>query len=165
MSVELRQARFEDLDHILALYAEVAGSPGCTWDDTYPNRDSLNDDFASDNLYVLMLEDRLIGAGSIVSKNELDELDCWMTGHGYVCEIARLVVGLRYQGRGYGVRMVGKLIEILKSRGCSVIHLLAADTHVAAIRMYERHGFLKRGRVDLYGHRYFAMELRIAELT
>lgn len=159
-SAMLRPAKKEELPQVLKLYRSVIGSPGCTWDVFYPNEMTLQEDFASGNLYVLDNGKQLIGAGSVVPENELDDLTFWGISKN-AREIARIVVAPIHQGKGYGKQLVSKLCKRMGEAGCEAVHLLAATQNPAACRLYERVGFRRKGKCNRYGHDYYAYEKKL----
>ena len=44
-----RKAVKEDLPLVLQLYKSVIGTPGCVWDEEYPNEETLKEDFEGEN--------------------------------------------------------------------------------------------------------------------
>lgn len=79
-----RKGRREEAEKILELYQSVIGSEFCTWNEFYPGREEIDADMSCGNLYVLTEEknpgdggaygeERIVGAASIVSENELDD--------------------------------------------------------------------------------------------
>ena len=42
-----KMAHPENTEEILSLYQSVMGTEGCTWDETYPSRETIAKDFAN----------------------------------------------------------------------------------------------------------------------
>lgn len=156
----LRQARKEELQKILKMYRSVIGKPGCNWSITYPNEVTLHEDFKTGNLYVLCKGKRLIGVGSIVPENELDDLDCWQYREN-VREIARIVIAPEYQGKGYGKHLVRKLCIRLEKMRCEAVHLLVSTENHHALNLYREAGFHHKGQCHRYDHDYYAYERKL----
>lgn len=156
----LQQAKKEDLRQILKMYRSVIGKPGCSWSVSYPNEVNLYEDFSTGNLYVLRKGKKMIGAGSIVPKNELDDLDCW-THRQNAREIARLVIAPEYQSKGYGKHLVRKLCHRLEKMGCQAVHLLASVDNHHALNLYRETGFRNVGQCRRYDHDYYAYERKL----
>ena len=72
-----RKAEKQDLEAVFALYRSVVGTPCCVWNDDYPGWPEIHEDFENGTLYVVSREEAILGAISIVVKNELDELTFW----------------------------------------------------------------------------------------
>ena len=156
----LRPARKEELPEILQLYRSVIGKSGCTWDVFYPNEATLQEDFETENLYVLCNGTHMIGAGSVVPENELEDLVFWEISEK-AREIARIVIAPAHQGKGYGKQLVSKLCKKLGHDGYSAVHLLAATQNPAACSLYARVGFRRKGACHRYDHDYYAYEKKL----
>lgn len=156
--MELSHARNTDIDYVRAMYRSMIGHPGCTWNELYPDEETLNNDIQNDCLYVLIHNERTIGAISVVPYNELNELTCWQE-YDNVSEIARVVIADDYQGHGYAKLMVSLLMDMLKNDGCKAVHLLVSVGNPAAISTYKATGFVHRGESFMYGNNYYAYEL------
>lgn len=151
-------ARFDDADKILALYRAVIGSEYCIWDASYPGKNEIQSDLAGDNLFVLRKDADIIGAISVVSENELDDLPFWTFRGTEIAEIARVAVAPDYQGQGLARHMIGKIERLLKDRGVAAVHLLAARANIPACQTYDKAGYKSIAECDRYGHRFVAYE-------
>lgn len=156
----LRLAKREELPAILRMYRSVIGKSGCNWSVTYPNEVTLYDDFHTGNLYVLCRGKKILGAGSIVPKNELDDLDCWYYRE-QPREIARIVIAPEHQGKGYGKQLVNKLCHKLEYTHCQVVHLLVSTENHHAQNLYRETGFYNKGQCQRYDHDYYAFERKL----
>lgn len=154
---KLKAATREDLPQILKLYRSVVGAKGCTWDAFYPNEDTLFEDFEAGQLFVLWKDEQMLGAGSIVPENELDDLEYWAFPEK-ARELARIVIAPEHQGRGYGSLLVQKLCDRLAQTGCKAVHLLVAQENTSAQRMYQKIGFQGKGTCHRYDIDFFAYE-------
>lgn len=150
-------ATINDIDAVVALYRAAVGTPGCTWNDEYPSRETAEEDLASGGLYVLRKAESVIGAVSIVNENELDGLECFKIRTG-AREFARLTVSPGFRGRGYAAHMLGKITEIAARAGATAWHILAATCNPSAIALYRAFGFSFLGECDMYGNRYYIGE-------
>lgn len=156
----LRPVSENDLVTVMEFYRSQIGTPGCTWNQYYPNEEILKEDFISGTLYGLYTEDELIGAISVDSENYLDKLPCWQFKSN-VKEIARVVISSKYQKQGFGSILLQMLFRLLKQQGTDTIHLLVSPDNERAIKLYSQFGFINRGQYYLYEHNYFAMETMI----
>lgn len=147
-----------ELQTIFALYQAVIGSEGCTWNSDYPGVLELSEDYANGNLFCMEYQKRIIGAVSIVTQNELDDLSCW-SFRSNMAEIARVVILPEFQGRGIADQMLTRLFRLLRSRGYLGVHLLAAKINHKAARLYDGLGFSVCGSEHCYGNAYFCREL------
>lgn len=102
----------------------------------------------------------MIGAGSIVPKNELDDLDVWQHREK-VGEIARIVIKPEYQSKGYGKHLVKKLFYQLDNKGHTAVHLLVSTENHHALNLYREVGFHCMGQCERYDHTYYAFEKKL----
>lgn len=156
----LRPAKKEELPEILKMYRSVIGKPGCNWSITYPNEVTLHEDFKAGSLYILRKGKKLIGAGSIVPTNELDDLDCWQYRKN-VREITRIVIAPAYQSKGYGKHLVRKLCLRLEKMDCEAVHLLVSTENHHALNLYRETGFHNKGPCWRYDQDYYAYERKL----
>ena len=154
---KLNAATREDLPQILKLYRSVVGTKGCTWDAFYPNEATLLEDFEAGQLFVLWKDEQMLGAGSIVLENELDDLAHWAFPEK-ARELARIVIAPKFQNCGYGRLLVQKLCDRLAQTGCRAVHLLVAQENTFAQRMYQTIGFQNRGTCHRYEIDFFVYE-------
>ena len=156
----LRPAKQENLPEILKMYRSVIEKPGCNWSISYPNEATLHEDFRTGNLYVLCRGKTIIGAGSIVPRNELDDLNCWYYREE-AREIARIVIKPEYQSKGYGKHLINKLCLKLEYKNCQVVHILVSKENHHALNLYRETGFRCKGECERYEHSYYAYERKL----
>lgn len=153
-------AKKEDLPDILKLYRSVIGKPGCTWSIAYPNEATLYEDFRTGNLFVLRQRGQIVGAGSIVPRNELDDLDCWQHKEN-AGEIARIVIRSDRQSRGYGKYLVDMLCHRLRKHNRKAVHILVATENHHALNMYRESRFHNVGSCHRYDLDFYAYERKL----
>lgn len=152
-----RTATQNDAEAIYSLYRSVIGQKFCTWNDIYPGLNEINHDIETCNTFLLIKDEIIIGAASIVPENELDELSCWNVKQN-AKEIARVVIAPLYQGQGYAKILAANIIAELKSRKCSAVHLSVAAVNIPAYKTYQGLGFITVGEADMYGNHYYLCE-------
>ncbi len=146
---------------VLALYASAIGSEFCAWDDEYPTIREINHDFETGNLFVMEEGGRIISAASIVPENEMDDQPAWRVSDGKHAEIARVVVGKEYRGRGIAKETVAGVLNALKARGRTSARLSVIKGHMPALKTYLKLGFERVGEADMYGHSYDLLEKKL----
>ena len=155
-NVSLRLAKADELQTVFHLYCSSVGREGCAWDDVYPGYREVEQDFAGQNLYVLVHEDRIYGAVSVVDPPELANEDIWSSES--FAEIARVVVDASVSGQGYASFMLRQLFRILKEQGTASVRLSVSLGNPAALRLYQKLRFRFLKRKELYGGEYFLCE-------
>lgn len=85
------------------------------------------------------------GTHEVIGHIELDDLD-WGNKSGRLCRV--LVGDPSLRGKGIGVQMTRKILEVgFNQLGLHRIDLVVFDFNEAALRCYERVGFVKEGRL------------------
>ena len=92
-----------DIPEIAHIYRSLVGTPGCTWEEDYPSRETAEDDIAQGALYILKSGDGIIAVASIGAFDELGHLQ-WALCNA--CELARIGVVPRMQKQGIGTIML-----------------------------------------------------------
>ncbi|MBQ8961774.1 MAG: GNAT family N-acetyltransferase [Ruminococcus sp.] len=154
---ELRKAKTSEAEAILRLYRCAAKAEGCTWDEGYPNAQTVAEDLAAESLYVLDMEGKPAGCVSVVPENELDGLDCWQVTES-CCEIARVAIDRQLQGRGLSKELLRLLFAELSRQGLRSVHILVAEQNLIARRTYASLGFEFYGNYFMFGHDFIAAE-------
>lgn len=155
-----RKAETGDEEAVTALYRAVTGTPFCTWDESYPGETELTGDLSAGSLYVLEEDRAIIGAISVVPKNELDGFGCWAVREN-AREFARVVLKPDQQGKGLSVYLVEGVIRELQKQGAAAIHIAVAKGNIPAQKLYRKTGFDFCGEADMYGHSFFLCEKHI----
>ncbi len=152
-----RLARQEEQNAILSLYQDAASDPFSTWNEYYPSMQEIEHDIETGNLYLLVEQDTLIGALSVVPENELDERPEWRIREN-AAEIARVAIARSHRGKGYAAVMMREILEQLKEEIYFSVHLSVAKKNLPALTTYEKLGFETVGEAQLWGNTYFLME-------
>ncbi len=153
-----RLATLEEVDAVVALYTAAKAEPYSVWNDEYPTRTNAAADLAAGRLYVLVGDDGVRGALSVVSENECDALSCWRLTGADVREIARVVVRSDCHGQGYAAYMMRCICAILQGAGVRAVHISVAVGNIPARMTYPRVGFATVGEAPLFGGQYLLME-------
>ena len=135
-------AERNDVDEILDFYHSLVGTPGCTWNLDYPNRENVESDIHNDSLYMLRDKDNiLISVAAAGMSDELEELRWNMKNP---CDLARIGVLSTRQNQGIGTIMLCNVINAVKKRGFDGIRMLVSKSNPSALAMYDKNGFTKR---------------------
>ena len=97
------QAAFEEeIDLIYQLYRRCVETSRGSWDDEYPTRDFVEQDYLRQGLMTLKNEQgEIVAAGAITPADELKDLE-YRTALLHPLELSRLAVDPQFQGQGYG---------------------------------------------------------------
>lgn len=92
----------------------------------------------------------LIAASSAPSEQMLGSAVVFFRRTSAVARLYSLAVQPQARGRGIGMALVEAAAAHAARRGCRALSLEVRADNVAAIRLYERRGFVPIGRVDAY---------------
>ncbi len=158
---QFRLAETADRERIFSLYQAAIGTEGCTWDDTYPSREMMDDDLSRGGLFCAERDGILVGAISIDDDPYTDALDVWDEALMPAAELARVVVSEECRGEGIAPRMFREMHGILRERGYRSAHYLVSPENQKALHAYETLGYRFVGTADLYEHHWLCYEMRL----
>ena len=164
-SWRLEPARPRDAGAVLALYRSLVGLPGTTWTEDYPGAEEVENDLARGSLWCIRGPDNgLWGAASLREDDEdIRDLSCWTPAKNS-CELTRVGIRQDLQGRGLGEAFVGRLLRAAAQEGRDMARLLAGSGNRAALRLYEKLGFVPCGRTRMYEVDWVCMEKKLSRL-
>ncbi len=157
-SILFRHASADDADKVYSLYKSLVGTTYCAWDDTYPARENVTDDIAAQALYVMFDGTELVAAGTIRLCEEHNEFSCWSPMKN-PCDLLRIGVSKKYQGRGVGRLMMEHLLKEAKLVAYDGMRILVAKTNLPAVKLYKNLGAEYKGDVFSYNIDWFCYEL------
>lgn len=71
---EFQLANYDDLFEIVSIYHRLIGTPGCTWNLDYPNKETAENDINNGWLYTLKKYDKIVAVASVGDFDELRDL-------------------------------------------------------------------------------------------
>lgn len=149
-------AKHSDISEILDIYHSLIGTPGCTWDIDYPNREIVESDIDRESLYILKNYDKIIAVAAAGINDELDHLQ-WSIKRP--CDLARIGVLPMMQNQGIGTIMLQKVIQAVKEKEFDGIRILVSKSNPAALALYNKNNFIKCGETFMYGIDFYCCEL------
>jgi ribosomal protein S18 acetylase RimI-like enzyme len=149
-------ADYNDIPEIVGIYHSLVGAPGCTWSMDYPSRATAEADINSKSLYILKKDDKIIAVASAGEFNELGHLQ-WKSKNA--CELARIGVMPGMHRQGIGTMILREIIKLARDKGYDGIRLLVSKTNPAALFLYNKNGFVKRGEVFLFDIDFYCYEI------
>ena len=162
---DLECLRITDLDGVMGLYHMALGSPGCVWDDNYPDRELISQDLQAGDLYgIRNAKGEVIAAVAKDRDEEVDSLPFWTKEYAPGAELARLVVHEGWKNQGLARVLLIQMQKEMTKRGFHSVHFLVAEVNEPARRSYEALEYSFRGETDLFGHHYFCYEKRLSEV-
>lgn len=133
-AITVRAMRAEDVDAVVAIETEAFSSP---W-----QRDTFLGLIGRPNLELFAMEHPSVGIiGYAVLWCILDQ-----------GELANLAIVPPLRGRGFGTRLLGRVLEVARERGVETVYLEVRESNAPALELYRRFGFsqvgLRRGYYD-----------------
>ena len=119
------------------------------WNENYPNSDSVAQCIDRKEQYLLQDGSELIGT-VVLNEVQADEwsLVNWLFNEDASCVIHGLVIDPIKQGRGYGKRVLKLCEEHAKRQGYTIMRLDVFPENTAAVGLYQKFGYIKRGEVS-----------------
>ena len=152
-------AKRADILEIVSLYHSLIGTPGCTWDFDYPDKEIVEADILEESLYVLRNDsNRIIAVAAAGKCSELDELS-WSSSKP--CDLARIGVLSEMQNHGIGTIILQNVMNEVRQRGFDGIRMLVSKRNPSALALYEKNGFHQCGETVKYGIDFFCYEIAL----
>lgn len=149
-------ADIDDISEIINIYQSQIGTPGCTWDFEYPNKETAESDIKIKSLYILKEKEKIIAVASAGSFNELAHLK-WKPKNP--CELARIGVIPTMKKQGIGTIILRNVINAMKERGYDGIRMLVSKTNHAALALYNKSGFEICGETFMFEHDFCCYQI------
>ena len=160
----IKTAGTEHHSQLMSLYNrcidDLNGRGIFQWNDKYPNDESVAACIDRREQYLLLDGDKIVGTVVLneTQAEEWGQVDWQLNGHR-LCVIHGLVIDPDEQGRGYGKAVLGLCEEFARSKGFSAMRLDVFPENRAAVGLYEKSGYIKRGAVEFdykpEGHREY----------
>ena len=158
-----------DFDSVCALYARVTSAMHeksiAQWNwGTYPNADQIHKSIDAGTLYVVREGNTVVAAVTLDSTFEpaYDAVN-WLFG-GKPGTFHRLCIAPEKQRQGLGRGMMGEMLAILRSQGCTALRCDTLVNNSAALTLYQKIGMRIAGHIryaSLPDLRFAALEMRL----
>lgn len=152
----IRKATIDDIDAIESLYdeihtAEENGEQTTGWiRGVYPVRDTAETALERDDLFVLVDDGRLCGAG-IINKIQVDSYTQGRWEHeaeaNKVCVLHTLTISPSCRGKGYGGAFIKYYEDYALSNGCIELRIDTNALNTNARAIYRKRGYTEIGIV------------------
>lgn len=147
-----------DLPQLLLLTRTASHYPDSHWNDEYPAEENLREDLALGALYRILDETgAFAGMISMGPPQETTELS-FPSPDPIPCEIARLALVPELMGQGHGHEVFSQAVAHGISMGYRTFRLLVVTDFLRGIRIYEKYGFRRVGKSDLWENEYYLYE-------
>lgn len=154
--MELIRATEQELDELLAFYQHVADNMGKSglqqwrWG-VYPSEEIIREDVLRGDLYYMRSDGALVAAVVFMNGQE-PEYDSLTWSCGLRPGIFhRLGVHPSMQGAGMGGLVLDDVLQLLRRSGCDCVRCDTSEQNEHAIRLYEKLGFRRCGKIHWEG--------------
>lgn len=145
-----KKANENESDKIFKLYKtckkDLENKGILQWDDNYPTQELLKENIKKGNLYKIVEENKLVG--TFVLNTKVDEfwtkID-WQNNNFLGLHL--LAIKPKYQGKGFGKKVLNFCEEKVKEEGYKSIHLDVFSKNPAALKLYENNDYKKVGKL------------------
>ncbi|MCB9257338.1 MAG: GNAT family N-acetyltransferase, partial [Chitinophagales bacterium] len=151
--LKIEKGTLSDLNELFQIYLngknELEKNGICQWTDNYPTRSIIENDLKKAVLFVLRSNEEIIGAINISEEQEAEYKTInWEFDNSKVLVIHRLVIDLKYQGKGYAKKLMDFAEEFAKENNYPSIRLDAYSQNRRVIDFYEKRKYYIRGNVS-----------------
>jgi len=163
MRMEYKKAKMQDLEEVHQLFQAATNEMNrigiSQWDEIYPNKEVLQSDIEKNQMWIGKKQGEI--AVVWVINQEMDEqyYACqWSCGEQECRVLHRLCVHPKFQNARVGSTALAYLENSLKDAGVKAVRLDAFSKNPYALRMYERAGYVRRGRAVFRKGEFALME-------
>ena len=163
--MKIRQAKKTDLNAIMEVYDScVKGMIKLgidQWDETYPNREIIQQDLLIGDYYVGIIENEIVAGIKIDTVQDPTYLTInWTDKTNNFMVVHRLCSKTKVWSQGIGKKMMDFAEELAKSNNCISMRLDTYINNPKAIAFYKRLGYHQLGDIKLKPHKdiYYCFE-------
>ncbi|MBT8246143.1 MAG: GNAT family N-acetyltransferase [Winogradskyella sp.] len=149
----IRKARLSDIEEVMMLSKACAKhmiSNGIyQWNEHYPNKKAFIEDITRDELYILEIDDKIVG--TLVISNYMDEEYIpvqWLTKNKNNLYIHRLAILPEYQSKGYAQQFMSFAEKFAIENDYTSIRLDTFSKNKRNQKFYDLRGYKRLG--DIY---------------
>jgi len=150
--INIKKGTVSDVDKLFQIYlaakAELERNSIFQWTDNYPTKAIIEDDLRKGYLYVLTVDNEIIGAINISEIQEAvySTVD-WQFDDSNILVIHRLVLNPIHQRNGYATKMMDFAEQYAADNGYPSIRLDAYSQNKKVIEFYKKRAYHLRGEV------------------
>ena len=150
----IRRAKISEIPDILtickACAAHMISNGIYQWNEHYPSAIVFEKDIERDELYVLEIDEKIIG--TIVISTHIDDEYVpvkWLTANENNIYIHRLAIDSKLQGKGYAQQLMTFAETYAKENGFASVRLDTFSQNKRNQRFYETRGYQRLGDIFL----------------
>lgn len=150
-----------DAGTVYALYRSLIGVPYGTWSEEYPDRELVEEDLRTQEVFVMEGGDRIIAAIVREESDEFDGMAPWYPDVRRWAQLSRLGVAKDCQGQGIARQMLACAMEQAKAEGYDAVRFLVGAQNLPAQRAYAGFQFDVCGEADAWGDHWLCYQKRL----
>ena len=151
----MRRANLDDLDDVMAVIDDakqlLKNDGSSQWQQGYPSRLSMQQDIESDNCYVLIYGNEVVGTGTLMPYGD--------THYAYIVDgkwnhaghpfgtINRIAISSKYRGKRFANYIMSTLIGIAYATGVRDLRISPHEKNARVHQLVQTFGFIQRGKV------------------
>ncbi|MCB4798197.1 GNAT family N-acetyltransferase [Neotamlana laminarinivorans] len=148
----IRKAKVTDIDRLLEITKSCAASMIAQnifqWNEFYPNKKPFLNDFNRDELYVLDIDNKVMGCITISTLMDEEYIPIkWLTKNENNIYIHRLAVHPEVQGKGYAQKLMSFAENYAKTNHFTSVRLDTFSQNPRNVKFYETRGYKRLGDV------------------
>lgn len=144
----IREATFNDLPYILNIIKKCTNhmikNKIFQWNENYPSKKIFIDDIKNNNLYLIENNTTIIGCvmKSVIESDAYKNVN-WKTENKKNLYVHRLAVDPKYQGRGFGIKLMDFVEENAIKKNYLSIRLDTFSKNKRNVKFYKKRGYIK----------------------
>ena len=148
--MHLRLAGMDDLTQLKTVYKEIIGKMNREhiqiWDEVYPCA-FFEEDIKKGRLYLLTRGRDIIASFALCPSNSGEAHLKWKDPRGKALYLDRFGVNVDCMRQGVGSAALRYAMALAREMDADFLRLLVVDVNLPAIRLYEKNGFCRVGRI------------------
>lgn len=150
--MKIRKASKNNIDSLLeitlACGKALADNNIYQWNEQYPSKEAFETDFKRGELYVLEVENIIIGCITVSTfmDEEYKTVD-WLTKNENNIYIHRLAVHPNHQGKGYAQTLMTFAENFARENNYQSVRLDTFSQNPRNLQFYSKRGYLKTGEI------------------
>lgn len=142
----IRKATSLDIDNLILITKACASNMIdkniYQWNASYPNKEVFFNDFERNELYILEVENTVIGCITISTfMDDVYKPISWLTKNDNNIYIHRLAIHPKYQGQGYAQQLMQYAEDYAFKNNVISLRLDAFSQNTRNLKFYERRGY------------------------
>lgn len=148
----IRKAKLSEIEQILtitrACAAKMTSEGILQWNEHYPSIQAFQKDVARQELYVLLIEDTIIGSIVISSEkdSEYNQID-WLTEDSHHYYIHRVAIDPNFQKKGYAKKLMDFAEDFAEAQQAVSVRLDTFSQNKRNQKFYEARAYTRLGNI------------------